>query len=99
MNRERYPTNFLLVLLVYIIVLVIGLNFIFSAIGFGLFGYEDFYYILALVLLPLIFIVIYLIVPRIKVLWGHEHVLRLIITLLVFVSMIFVSLFLLPIMV
>jgi len=100
MNREKYPNYFLLGMLLYLIVLVIGLYFITTAISFGLVAtyLESFALITAIILLPLVFYVIYFFIPRIRMLWGKEKWIRIIINILIIISIIFVSIFLMPLM-
>lgn len=100
MNREKYPDYFLLGMLLYLIVLVIGLYFITSAIEYGLVAlyYESFLLITTIILLPLVFYIIYFFTPRIRFLWGREKWIRVIINILIIISILFVSVMFVPLM-
>jgi len=98
MDRKKYPNYFLMAMLLYMITLLIGLYFIVTAINVGLvFQYfESFAIITTAVLLPLVFFAIYFFTPRIRFLWGKEKIIRIIIDILVLISILFVSFFLVP---
>lgn len=98
MNKEKYPDKFLMILFIYMIALVFGFYFIISSITFGLFIYTDFYLILFIIILPLILLILYHFIPRIRFLWGKEKIIRTIIYVFLFIAIIFISIFLIPIM-
>ncbi len=90
MDREKYPNYFLAVVVVYAIVFLIGFGyFIAPASSFGL-AYSDFYLISAMFLAPLVLLAVYEKSSRFQFLWGKEHILRFLITVLTLIDFVIV---------
>ncbi len=95
MELERISKGFVYAVIVYLIILLYGMNFIFSNISFG--GLTaDFWLITLILILPLILSALYILRSRIEFLYGHAVLLRRLIVIFIIIATGFVVFFIIP---
>lgn len=95
MELERISKGFVYAVIVYLIILLYGMNFIFSNISLG--GLTaDFWLITLILILPLIMSALYILRSRIEFLYGHAVLLRRLIVIFIIIATGFVVFFIIP---
>jgi len=95
MNFENISKGFVFAVLIYLITLAYGLNFIFSNLSYG--GLTaDFWLIAIIILLPLFLSIIYILRSRLEFLYGHALLLKRLIVVFIIIAAVFVMFFIVP---
>ena len=95
MELEKISKGFVYAVIVYLVILLYGMNFILSNISYG--GLTaDFWLITLILMLPLILLVIYAMKNRFGFLYGHETLLKRLIIIFIVIAAVFAVFFIIP---